>query len=221
MIKHLVNFGASEVVGANIPHDQVRVRAIRDNSLSGLLERFGDGSGVGDHLPAVLAELGRSHLSQLNGKSANLVVVRPALKHGEHCEVDSLQEFFLAEDDSRAGASEALVSGRRDNVTELERVVHLLSGDQSADVRNVSHKERSNAVGDLPVPRVVKVSGIATGSAQQNFRLEFCDGSLECIHVDHTRLLIDKIGLGNEVVTACRYLFRLSLMTVGQVTTVS
>ena len=113
------------------------------------------------------------------------------------------------------------MSGRSDNITELKRIVHLLSGNQSTDVCDVSHKECPYAVGDLSVPRIVKVSRIATSSAKQNFRLEFCDGSLKGIHVDQTCLLIYIIGLGNEVVTACRYLFRLSLMAMGQVTTMS
>ena len=113
------------------------------------------------------------------------------------------------------------MSSRSDNINVLKGVVHLLSGNKSTDVSDVSHKQCSDAVCDLSIPRVIKVSWIATSSAKQNLRLEFCDGSLECIHVDQPSLLIDIVGLGNEVVTACRYLFGLSLMPMGQVSTMS
>ena len=113
------------------------------------------------------------------------------------------------------------MSSRSDNINILKRVVHLLSSNKSTDVSDISHKQCSDAVGNLSISRVIKVSRIAASSAKQNLWLEFCDGSLECIHVDQTCFLIDIIGLGNEVVTACRYLFRLSLMTMGQVTTMS
>ena len=113
------------------------------------------------------------------------------------------------------------MSSRSDNINVLKGVVHLLSSNKSTDVSDVSHKQCSYAVCDLSISCVIKVSWIATCSTKQNLRLEFCDGSLERIHVDQPSLLIDIIGLGNEVVTACRYLFRLSLMTMSQVTTMS
>ena len=113
------------------------------------------------------------------------------------------------------------MSSRSDDINVLERVVHLLRGNKSTDVGDISHKQCSNAVGNLSVPCIVKVSRISTGSTKQDLWLEFSDGSLKCIHVDQPSLLVDIIGLGNEVVTACRYLFSLSLMSVGQVTAMS
>lgn len=108
-VEDLVNLAASEIVRPHVPHEEVSVGSGSDQKLTGLHKSRGNFPCVCDYLFAVGAELRGSHLLELDGKGANLVVVRASLKHREDGKIYPLCEFLLAEDDARARSPETLV----------------------------------------------------------------------------------------------------------------
>jgi len=207
-------------MGSDVPHDEVVIGTVSDDFLARLFKGSSHSSSVGDHLSAVCNELWGVNLLQLDGQGTNLVVVRASLEHGEYSKVNALKKFLLAEDDSRSGTSETLVSSGGDDVAEREGVSHLLSGNESADVSDIGHEIGTDAVSDCSEAGVFEVSGVATGATDEDVRSELGHSNFERVHVNQAGLRVDEVGPGFKVVGAGRNLLGFSLMTVGQVTTV-
>ena len=128
------------------------------------------------------------------------MIVGPSLKHRENGKVNPLEQLLFAEYDARARSSQAFMRRRRHNIAKFEWIVHLLCSDKATDMSNVSHQVGSYAVSDLTIASVVKISRIATGTAEKNIWLELCHSRLKRVHVDDTRFFVHKVGLAHEVV---------------------
>ena len=64
---------------------------------------------------------------------------------------------------------------------------------------NVCHQISANAVSDLTIASVVKVSWISGGADYEQLWLELEDLLCKSIHIDQTGLLVDVVWLGFEV----------------------
>jgi len=197
------------------------VGASSDHSLSSCLESSCDGSGVSNDLLTVCTELWCSNLLKLHGKTTNLMVVRATLEHGEDCKVNSIEKFFLAENDARSGTSKTLMSSRCHNIAMLEWIAHALSCNKSTDMGDISHKISSYTICDFSISCVIEVSRIATSTTEQYVRPELGDCSCESVHIDQTCLCIYVVWLGDEVMATSGNLFGLSLMTMSEMTSMS
>ena len=89
---------------------------------------------------------------------------------------------------------------RRHNISEFEWIVHLLGSDEATDMSDVSHQVGSDAVSDLAIAGVVKISRIATGATEKDIWTELSHGRLKRVHVNDTRFFVHKVGLAHEVV---------------------
>ena len=192
----------------------MRVCPIRDQSLSRLLQGFSDCACVRNDLLTVLLEGRSRNLLQLNGKGADLVVVGPTLQHWEDGEVDPLKQLFLAENHAGTRPTETLVRSGRHYVAILERVVHLLRGDQATDVSDVCHKVGTHAVSNLAIACVIEVSGVATCATEEYIWAKLGHSRLERVHVDDTSLFVDKVRLADKVMARRRYFLRFRLVSV-------
>jgi len=67
-------------------------------------------------------------------------------------------------------------------------------------VRNIGHQVGSDAIGDLAISGIIKVSRIATCATEKHLRLELKHGSCKSVHVDNACLLVDKVWLADKVV---------------------
>ena len=87
------------------------------------------------------------------------------------------------------------MSRRGHDVTVLEWIIHALSCDKSTDMCDIGHQIGSNTVSNFPVPSVVEISRITTGTAQQDVRSKFCHNTLKNIHIDLACLSVHIVGL--------------------------
>lgn len=152
------------------------------------------------------------------------VVVGSTLASWEDGGVDSSLDVGLLvlseENDTGSWASEGLVGGRGDNVTELEGRVLLASGDETGDVGHVAHEVGTLSVGNLSEPSVVPVSGVGGTTADDQSWLEQVGVGLELWVVDDTGGWVDSVRERLEVDRRSGDLLLGGVVTVGQVTTV-
>ena len=106
------------------------------------------------------------------------MVVGASLEHRENGKVNPVEQLLLAEYDARARSAQALMRRRCHNVSEFERIVHLLGSNEATDMSDVSHQVGSDAVSDLSIAGVVKISRIATGAAEKDIWAELSHGRL-------------------------------------------
>lgn len=198
----------------------MRVCAIRDQPLACLFEAFSYRACVCNDLLAVLLKGWCCDLFELDGKATDLVVVRASLEHWEDGKVDLLKQILFAENYARAGTAQTLVRRRGHDIAELEWIVHLLRGDKTANVCDVSHEVGTHTVGNLSITSVIEISGVATGTTEKNIWAELSHSRLKRVHVNDTSLLVYKVWLADKVVARSGYLFGLGLMSMGQVTAV-
>ena len=144
----LLNFGAGEAVGPQVPKQEVIVRAIARQlvalSHKGLCQRLG----VRLHLASIVFEHWCVHLQQLRGQGTDLVVVGTTLKGWEHGHVDALLDVrdllgVLEEDHASPWSAQRLVGGGGHDVAVLEGRRMLAGGDQPGDVGDVCQAQGS------------------------------------------------------------------------------
>lgn len=224
-----LDLGTGQLVGAEIPEDQVVVRAIGDDLVSLLEQSGGKGLGVGNDLLGVQLELGAGSLLEGDGNTGNSVVVGTSLDGGEDSLVDTALEILtlldlgilvLAEEDQTGtGATEGLVGGGGDNIAVFEGRLGLLSGNETGDVGHVGHEVGTVLVGDLAEAGIVPLTGVGRGTADENLGAEELGVLLESVKINETGGHIDLVGHGLEVDRGGRDLLLGGLVTVGQVST--
>ena len=177
----------------------MRVSSVCDQLLTRLFEGLSDCTCVCNDLLTVLLKGWCSDLLELNGKATDLVVVRASLQHREDGKVYPIKQFFLAENYAGAGTTKTLVRSGGHDIAVLERVVHLLRGNKTTDMRNISHEVRTDTVGNLAIACVIKIPRVATGATEENIWAELGHSCLKCVHVNETSLLVDKVRLADKV----------------------
>lgn len=129
-VANTLDLGTGQLVGAEIPKDQVVVGAIGDDLVSLLEQGGGEGLGVGNDLLGVQLELGAGSLLEGDGNTGDGVVVGASLDGGEDSLVDTALKILtlldlgilvLAEEDQTGtGTTEGLVGGGGDDIAVLE-----------------------------------------------------------------------------------------------------
>src|SRR5262249_12545749 len=84
-----------------------------------------------------------------------------ALDAGENHRVDLFPVFFLAQDDSAAGPSQALVVRGGDKMRVRNGARVLATCNQPGDVRHIYKEQRSAGVGDVPQTGKIKYPRIS------------------------------------------------------------
>ena len=121
LLEDLVDLGACEIVGADIPHQKVVVGAVRNELLSAFHECCSKCLRIRNDLLRVVTELLSCYLLELHSSGSDLGVVGTSLQHRENSEVNSLLVFLVEENECRARASQTLVCGCGHDVDILER----------------------------------------------------------------------------------------------------
>ena len=93
--------------------------------------------------------------------------------------------------DPSPGSPQRLVTGGGDNITIFKRGGHHFCGHQSRNVRHVRHQISAVGVGNLPKSGVVKISGIATDSGDDEFGFEKGRISFQLVVVDKSGARVD------------------------------
>jgi hypothetical protein len=243
-ITDLLDLRAGQTERAEVPEDEVVVRAIGLKLVALGGELGSDGPAVGDDLGSVLLESGGSDLLEGDGDTGDGVVVGSTLASGEDGVVDALRDIvrqrgrkkrkgetmnlldvgllgLVEEDKTGTGTTKGLVGGRADDVAELEGVVLNLSGDESRDVGHVHHEVRAVEVGDLTHASVVEVARVRGGTADDDPGLEEDGVLLQSIVVDETSRGVDLVRERLEVDGRGRDLALGGVSTVSEVTSVS
>mmetsp|Transcript_58695 Transcript_58695/g.139760 ORF Transcript_58695/g.139760 Transcript_58695/m.139760 type:complete len:372 (-) Transcript_58695:293-1408(-) len=211
-------------MGAQVPKQEVIVRAIASQlvalSHKGLCQRLG----VRLHRASVVLEHGRVHLQELSGQGTDLVVVRTTLKGREHGHVDALLDVrdllrVLEEDHPGPRATQGLVGGGGHHIAGLEGRGVLARGHEATDVRDVRHEDGAHLVGDRPELPEVDDPGVGGGPAQDHGRAEDQGRLPKLLEVDEPGLRVHAVGQGLEVDGGGRDLLLGGVVPVGEVAT--
>lgn len=223
-VTDLLDLGAGEADGAEIPEDEVVLCAVGLERVAVLEEDLSHGGGVGADSLGVVLEGGVGSLLEGNGDTGNGVVVGSTLACGEDGSVDTGLEVLLLvlaeEDETGTRTTEGLVGGGGDNVTELEGRVLLGSGNETRDVGHVGHQVCTLAVGNLAETLVLPVTGVGGTTANHKSGLEEVGVGSELLVVDDTGLGVDTVWEGLEVDGRSSDLLLGGVVTVSKVTTV-
>mmetsp|Transcript_58698 Transcript_58698/g.139776 ORF Transcript_58698/g.139776 Transcript_58698/m.139776 type:complete len:556 (-) Transcript_58698:504-2171(-) len=185
-------------MGAQVPKQEVIVRAIASQlvalSHKGLCQRLG----VRLHRASVVLEHGRVHLQELSGQGTDLVVVRTTLKGREHGHVDALLDVrdlvrVLEEDHASPWASQGLVGRGRHHVAEREGRGVEAGGNQPGDVRDVCHEVCAHLVRNLPELGKVDHARISRSTTQDHGRTEDQRRLTQLIEVDEPCLRVHAV----------------------------
>ena len=118
---------------------------------------------------------------------------RASLDTGENLSIDLLRVLFLAEDEAGAGAAEALVRGRGDEVGEGDGVLMDSACNEARYVGHVNEQEGTNGVGDLTESCEVDLTRVGGGACRDHPGTDF-------LGLPGERVIIDaSISLGNTV----------------------
>mmetsp|Transcript_41191 Transcript_41191/g.106299 ORF Transcript_41191/g.106299 Transcript_41191/m.106299 type:complete len:371 (+) Transcript_41191:231-1343(+) len=221
-IADLLELGAREAVRPQVPEHQVVVRAVARELVALGLQGLAQGVGVGHDVLGVLLELRAGDLQELSRQAADLVVVRAALQAGEDRHVDALLDVgdllgVLEEDHACTRATQRLVRGGRDHVAMLEGRRVLARGNQARDVRDVSHEQGSDLVGDLPELLEVHDPRVGGGTAQDHGRAEDQGRLAQLLEVDEPGLVVHLVRQRLEVDGRRRDSLLRSVVTMRQV----
>ena len=211
LLAHLLHLATAQAVGAQVPKDEVVVRAVARELVALGHQGFGQGIRVRLDLLGVFLELRSGDLQELRSQAADLVVVGSTLQGGEDGHVDAVLDVrhllaVLEEDHACTGAPEGLVRGCGHDVAEGEGRRMLSGGHQAGDVGDVRHEEGTDLVSDLPELREVHHSRICGSSAQDHGRPEDQSRFAKLVEVNESRLRVDSVwqrlevdgrGLGN------------------------
>ena len=176
-LANLLHLGAGEAVGAQVPKQQMVVRAVAGELVALGHQGLCQGLGVGLDLLGVVLEHGGVHLQQLRGQGSNLVIVRATLQGWEDGHVDTLLDVrdllrVLEEDHASAGSSQRLVGRGGHDVAVLKRRRVLSRSNQARDVGDVCHENCSNLIRNFPELAEVDDARIRRGSAKDHGRSE-------------------------------------------------
>eukprot|EP00162_Nutomonas_longa_P021989 comp4956_c0_seq1/m.3941 comp4956_c0_seq1/g.3941 ORF comp4956_c0_seq1/g.3941 comp4956_c0_seq1/m.3941 type:complete len:487 (+) comp4956_c0_seq1:26-1486(+) len=167
-----LELGAREPDRAQIPQNQMVVRAARADAVAMGHKPSAQRADVLDDLLLVLLELGCGRLQQRRGHARNLVVVRPTLQRREHGVVDSVHKLLFGKDETRARPAQRLVCGRRDNVAVCKRRVEQLRRDKTRVVRHVACQNRAHFVRNRAEARIVEIARVRRVPCHDQIRLE-------------------------------------------------
>ncbi len=151
---------------------EVILGATGDERATALLQLLGQCARIRQHLLRIRAKRRLCRELQRHRDACDRVHVRPALHPGEHRLIDLLRELRLAENHAAARPAQRFVSGRRDDIEPgVERIRERTAGDQSADVRDVGHRQRADFIGDRTEAGIVELARIRRVAAQHDLRL--------------------------------------------------
>ena len=211
LLAHLLHLATAQAVGAQVPKDEVVVRAVARELVALGHQGLGQGIRIGLDLLGVFLELRSGDLQQLRSQAADLVVVGSTLQSREDGHVNPVLDVrhllaVLEEDHACPGAPKGLVCGCGHDVAEGEGRRMLTGGHQARDVGDIRHEEGANLVSDLPELREVHHSRVRGGTAEDHGRPEDQSGLAKLVEVNESRLRVDTVwqrlevdgrGLGN------------------------
>ena len=223
------SFLTGNTLGGHVHHDEVVVGAIADDLVAELLHFGAESLSVLDDVLGVGLEFRLQSFEESNGLTGVHVVMRTTLHTREHALVDFLgQRNFLefaldhlldgavlAHDDSRTRATECLVGGGRHDVEVRHRRFDCLTGNETCNVRNVSHGEGANFVGDFLEALPVEVAAVGRETGEDHLRLFAESDFANLFHVDAASFLIDFVL--HEVVKHTREVHRMAVRKVSTV----
>ena len=171
----LLDLAAGELVGADVPEEQVIVGTVGHQLVAELHHGGAESLGVLDDALGVIDELGGLDLLGLDGETGDLVVVGAALKAGEHSHVDAILDRFaidggalVVEDHTGTGTGHRLVGGGGDDVSMLERTTMKLGGDETRNMSHVDEQVGTNLIADSAELAPVDLTRVGGGAGDDH-----------------------------------------------------
>ncbi len=181
-----------------IDHHHVVVGTTANEAETLLHQGLGQGAGVGDHLPGVLAETGLGGLEEGHRLAGDDVLEWAALPPREDRLVDGGGEGGLAEDRPTAWTAQGLVGGEGDDVGIGHWIGCHPTGDQAGDVGGIEQEQGTDLVGDGLERFRVEAARVAGGAGDDHLRAV---GQGQIAHLVHVDALVAGGDLvGHEVV---------------------
>mmetsp|Transcript_58701 Transcript_58701/g.139793 ORF Transcript_58701/g.139793 Transcript_58701/m.139793 type:complete len:331 (-) Transcript_58701:215-1207(-) len=204
LLAHLLHLATAQAVGAQVPKDEVVVRAVARELVALGHQGLGQGIRIGLDLLGVFLELRSGDLQQLRSQAADLVVVGSTLQSREDGHVNPVLDVrhllgVLEEDHASSRPAQRLVGGGGHNVAVLEGRRMLPGGDQPGDVGDVCHQDRSNFVCDFTELSKVDDARVRGGSAEDHRRSEDEGCLAELIEIDKSGFWVHAVGQRLEV----------------------
>ena len=160
-------------------------------------ERLGERRRVGHDLAGVLGERRVHRLAERDRLAGDHVLERSALPAGEHRLVDRLGVLGRGQDAATARAAQRLVGGERDDVGERHRVRVRAAGDETGEVGDVEHEQRTDLVGDLAERLRFEAARVARRADDDHLRTVL---EREVAHVVDVDALLGADAVRHEVV---------------------
>mmetsp|Transcript_5080 Transcript_5080/g.12116 ORF Transcript_5080/g.12116 Transcript_5080/m.12116 type:complete len:363 (-) Transcript_5080:194-1282(-) len=221
-------FGSSDLLGLEVPQDQVVFGTARGDGVSQRSKLGGKCGGVLLDLLGVDFELGSHDFLELGGNTGNLVFVWSSLKGRE----DGLVDFSLKstsvlaeEDHTSTGSTKGLVGGSGDNVADFKGRSLFASGDQSRNVSHIHHQQGTVGIGNFTEFSVVPVTWVGGSTSNDKSWLEETGMLSQLFVVDQSSFRADTVGKGFKVDRSRRngltgsLLLGVGVESVSQVTT--
>ena len=160
------------------------VRSSRGNGVTENREPGGECLGVEDDLFGVLLEGGLQGFVEADGLCRDHLHERAALNTREDLRIDFLRILFLAENQTGAGAAEALVGGGGDEVREGDRIGMDPAGYEPRDVGHVDEEKGPDGIGDCAEALEIDAARVGGGPGRDHFRHDFARLPGEGVIVD-------------------------------------
>eukprot|EP00968_Pinguiococcus_pyrenoidosus_P005605 scaffold363_cov255-Pinguiococcus_pyrenoidosus.AAC.15 len=202
LVAELLELGAREALRAQVPEDEVVVRAVGHDAVPQRPELVAHGLGVLHHLLGVHLVVVGHDLLELGGHAGDLVLVRASLERGEDRVVDEVLEAALVlaeEDHAGARAAEGLVRRGGHDVADVEGALEHAGSDEAGGVRHVAHEQRAVLVSDGAEAFVVPIARVRGAAHDDESRLEERGGLAQLLHVDEAGLRVHAVGQRLEV----------------------
>src|SRR5918996_13331 len=194
LVEPLLRRLARPVAPAQVDLEEVRVRAAREEVVTGLEERVRERIGVRADLLLVGAEGLRRRDLEARRLRSDDVQERPALHPREDGLVDRLGVLLRAEDEPGARAGERLVRRRGDEVAVRHGVRVQPGGDKPGEVRHVAEEERADLVRDLAKAVGLDRARVGRGAADDQLRAVLLREAPHLVEVDEPGLAVDAVA---------------------------
>ena len=215
LVECLLGLESVDARGTEVNEKDMVVGAAGADRVSEHGEACREGLGIEDDLLGIFLERRLERLVEADSLGRDDLHERAALDTGEHLAVDLLGILFLAENESGAGAAQALVRGGGDEVGVGNGIGMRASRDETRDVSHVDEEESPDGIGDLAESREVDLARVGGSAGGDHLRFDLLGLFSEGVVVDAA------VGQGDAVVgDFVEFAGEVGLVPVGEVASV-